>query len=80
MRHLLFFAWIGWIGSMLITERNRSHELVWSDEFERDGKPDSIKWYYEHGFVRNEELQWYQTENARLKKECLLLSQEKNKN
>lgn len=38
--------------------------LVWHDEFNVDGRPDPEKWGYEHGFVRNEELQWYQPENA----------------
>lgn len=39
-------------------------KLVWHDEFERDGAPDPTNWDYEHGFVRNKELQWYQPENA----------------
>jgi beta-glucanase (GH16 family) len=39
-------------------------ELVWSDEFEVDGRPDPANWDYEHGFVRNEELQWYTPANA----------------
>lgn len=38
--------------------------LVWSDEFDRDGAPDPAKWGFESGFVRNEELQWYQPQNA----------------
>ncbi|TWT38278.1 Beta-glucanase precursor [Posidoniimonas corsicana] len=38
--------------------------LVWSDEFDADGRPDPEKWGYERGFVRNRELQWYQPENA----------------
>jgi beta-glucanase (GH16 family) len=42
-----------------------AYELVWADEFERDGRPDPQKWTYETGFVRNEELQWYQPDNAR---------------
>ncbi|TRX59044.1 glycoside hydrolase family 16 protein [Fulvivirga sp. M361] len=40
------------------------HHLIWSDEFDTDGKPDTTRWAYEHGFVRNDELQWYQPENA----------------
>jgi beta-glucanase (GH16 family) len=40
------------------------YRLVWSDEFKADGKPDPKKWTYEHGFVRNNELQWYQEDNA----------------
>ncbi|MGJ8651755.1 MAG: glycoside hydrolase family 16 protein [Opitutaceae bacterium] len=38
--------------------------LVWSDEFEVDGRPNPEHWNFEHGFVRNEEAQWYQPENA----------------
>ena len=40
------------------------YELVWHDEFDKDGRPDPAKWNYEHGFVRNKEAQWYQSENA----------------
>jgi beta-glucanase (GH16 family) len=39
-------------------------QLVWSDEFAGSGAPDPTKWGYEHGFVRNQELQWYQPDNA----------------
>ena len=39
-------------------------KLVWSDEFSRDGRPDSTTWNYERGFVRNQEAQWYQEANA----------------
>ena len=38
--------------------------LVWADEFAMDGPPDPRNWTFEHGFVRNEELQWYQPQNA----------------
>jgi beta-glucanase (GH16 family) len=38
--------------------------LVWADEFAGDGPPDPRNWTFEHGFVRNEELQWYQPQNA----------------
>ncbi|MEO5996553.1 MAG: glycoside hydrolase family 16 protein [Chitinophagaceae bacterium] len=40
------------------------YKLVWSDEFNKKGAPDTTKWRYEKGFARNEELQWYQQENA----------------
>ena len=49
------------------------YTLVWSDEFNKDGKPDSANWIYEHGFVRNEEFQWYQPENAICKKGLLVI-------
>ena len=39
-------------------------KLVWSDEFNTEGVPDTTKWHFESGFVRNEEAQWYQKENA----------------
>lgn len=41
-------------------------KLVWHDEFDYSGAPDSTKWQFEHGFVRNQELQWYQPQNARV--------------
>jgi beta-glucanase (GH16 family) len=39
-------------------------KLVWHDEFNVNGPPNPANWNYEHGFVRNRELQWYQPENA----------------
>lgn len=39
-------------------------KLVWSDEFNRDGRLDSTVWNYENGYARNEEAQWYQPDNA----------------
>lgn len=49
------------------------YKLVWSDEFETDGIPDPTKWTYENGFVRNEELQWYQPQNAFCKNGILII-------
>lgn len=56
-------------GSHTTSMKNDSHgqdgyTLVWADEFNNNGRPDSANWGYEYGFVRNEELQWYQPENA----------------
>lgn len=39
-------------------------QMIWHDEFNDDGKPNPEIWNYEHGFVRNNEDQWYQEENA----------------
>lgn len=39
-------------------------KLVWSDEFNTDGRLDPKVWNYEEGFVRNHEAQWYQQDNA----------------
>lgn len=44
--------------------RDDGWQLVWNDEFNRDGRPDTAVWNYEHGFVRNNEDQWYQSDNA----------------
>ncbi|QKJ29530.1 glycoside hydrolase family 16 protein [Mucilaginibacter mali] len=41
-----------------------NYKLVWADEFNNEGAPDSTSWKYEHGFVRNNEAQWYQQQNA----------------
>jgi beta-glucanase (GH16 family) len=49
------------------------YKLVWADEFNKTGQPDSANWNYEYGFVRNEELQWYQRENARIVDGLLLI-------
>ncbi|MBP5197581.1 MAG: glycoside hydrolase family 16 protein [Lachnospiraceae bacterium] len=42
---------------------NLTYELVWSDEFDYEGKPDPEKWGYEMGYVRNNELQLYTYED-----------------
>ncbi|WP_423140771.1 glycoside hydrolase family 16 protein [Parablastomonas sp. CN1-191] len=49
------------------------YALVWSDEFNRDGPPDPARWTFEHGFVRNGEMQWYQPDNARVKNGRLII-------
>lgn len=43
---------------------NEEWRLVWNDEFDSDGRPDSTRWNYERGFVRNHEAQWYAPENV----------------
>jgi len=50
-----------------------NYNLVWNDEFNDSGSPDALKWDYEHGFVRNKELQWYQKDNANCKEGVLLI-------
>lgn len=42
----------------------KEYKLVWADEFNKPGRPDPANWRFEYGFVRNNELQWYQAENA----------------
>jgi len=51
-------------------------KLVWSDEFNYQGLPDTNKWDYEEGFVRNHESQYYtrdRLDNARVEDGHLIL-------
>ncbi len=55
-------------------------KLTWSDEFDKPGAPDSAKWDYETGFVRNRESQFYtrdRTENARVENGNLVIEARK---
>jgi len=52
------------------------YELVWGDEFNYIGKPDSTKWAFEKGLVRNQEAQYYTDEltNARVADGMLIMT------
>jgi beta-glucanase (GH16 family) len=54
-------------------------KLVWNDEFNNQGKPDTSSWIYENGFVRNQELQWYQPDNANCANGLLTIEGRKEK-
>ena len=49
-------------------------KLVWNDEFNGTGAPDPDKWNPEQGFKRNNELQWYQGDNAECKNGTLVIT------
>lgn len=51
-------------GEALEAEIPAGFQLAWSDEFDVEGRPNSENWGFEEGFARNEELQWYQADNA----------------
>lgn len=55
------------------------YQLVWNDEFNTNGEPNSDNWDYETGFVRNLEAQWYQKENAYCKDGFLIIEAKKEK-
>ena len=57
----------------------QEYQLVWSDEFDKEGKPDTTIWNYEKGFVRNREHQWYQEENAYCKNGVLVIEARREK-
>lgn len=51
--------------------------LVWQDEFNGRGLPDSSRWAYEQGYVRNRELQYYtvaRSQNAHLENGNLVIT------
>lgn len=50
------------------------YTLVWSDEFDTDGRPSEENWNYEEGFIRNREWQWYQPENAFVRDGVLVIT------
>lgn len=62
MNHRLLYCIIAlFFCNSIIAE---DYALVWQEEFDYVGEPDPAKWTYEQGFVRNQEWQWYQPQNA----------------
>jgi beta-glucanase (GH16 family) len=60
-------------GAAQIAPGRSELRLVWADEFDMDGAPAPANWTYERGLVRNQELQWYQPENARVEHGLLVI-------
>ncbi|MGY4383646.1 beta-glucanase (GH16 family) [Pedobacter sp. UYP24] len=59
------------------TNSKQKKTLIWSEEFNYKGLPDSSKWGYETGFVRNSEKQYYtkeRLENAEVKDGKLVIT------
>ena len=52
---------------------------VWADEFNTPGLPDTNKWNYEVGMIRNNELQYYtkRSQNARIEDTTLIIEARK---
>ncbi|MGE0021398.1 MAG: family 16 glycosylhydrolase [Draconibacterium sp.] len=58
----------------------QKYVMVWSDEFNTPGLPDSTRWSYEKGKLRNNELQYYtekRLENARIEDTVLVIEARK---
>jgi len=56
-------------------------ELVWEDNFDVTGLPDSAIWNYEEGYIRNNEVQYYtksRAENARIENGNLIIEARKD--
>ncbi|WP_111707176.1 family 16 glycosylhydrolase [Lutibacter citreus] len=60
---------------------SKGYKLVWSDEFNYKGKPDSTKWTYDYGFIANKEKQYYtdSLKNARVENGNLIIEAFKEK-
>jgi len=60
---------------------SKGYHLVWSDEFNYKGTPDSTKWAFETGLIRNREKQLYVTDlkNASVSKSLLRIKVIKEK-
>ncbi|MFC4723211.1 family 16 glycosylhydrolase [Geojedonia litorea] len=60
---------------------NNGYELVWSDEFNYNGKPDPNNWVYDYGFIANQEKQYYtdSLKNARVENGQLIIEAHKEK-
>ena len=63
--------------SIVEAQSTSDYKLVWADEFNKSGSPDSSNWTYEKGLVRNHEFQWYQPQNARCENGKLVIEAKK---
>ena len=68
-----FFLLLGVLLSVSQLAAQQEWTLVWSDEFNSNGRPDPATWNFEEGFVRNHEAQWYQADNARQEDGLLII-------
>lgn len=62
------------------TDTTKKYSLIWSEEFNYTGLPDSSKWSYETGYIRNNEKQYYtykRSENARVEDSMLVIESRK---
>jgi beta-glucanase (GH16 family) len=61
-------------------DSTKNYKLIWSEEFNYSGLPDTTKWGYEVGFIRNHEKQYYtqaRVENARVENGMLVIESRK---
>lgn len=56
------------------TPEKLGYELIWMDEFNVDGQLNTAYWSHEQGFQRNQELQWYQADNALIENGRLIIT------
>ncbi|MCL3780703.1 glycoside hydrolase family 16 protein [Prolixibacteraceae bacterium JC049] len=80
MRHLLLIA-IALVAIITSCQaQETSKKLIWADEFNKDGLPDSKSWTYEVGYIRNKEKQYYtekRLDNVRIENGHLIIESKK---
>ena len=62
------------------SDTTKKYALIWSEEFNYTGLPDSTNWIYETGYQRNNEKQYYtymRSENARVEEGMLVIESRK---
>ncbi|MDX2196814.1 MAG: glycoside hydrolase family 16 protein [Cytophagales bacterium] len=78
MKNLALYILIFITGYRFAVAQTLNTKLVWSDEFDYTGLPDSTKWGYEEGCsIRNNELQYYtraDTANAHVRNGVLVIA------
>jgi beta-glucanase (GH16 family) len=79
MRKIILFLFLS---SLLTTahSQQKNWQLVWSDEFNQDGLPDTAKWGYDVGYIANKEKQYYtqsRLENGRVEDGNLVIEARK---
>lgn len=82
MNKVLFFCLTLATLAVTASANTNGWKLVWADEFDKPGLPDTNKWSYEVGWLRNNELQYYtraRSENARVEDGMLVIEGRKEK-
>jgi beta-glucanase (GH16 family) len=75
-------VWLALVLAWTATATAAEWKLIWSDEFDKPGLPDSARWDYETGFIRNDEQQLYtrdRKENARVEDGMLVIEARKER-
>ncbi|MBT8037726.1 MAG: family 16 glycosylhydrolase [Verrucomicrobiae bacterium] len=73
---------VGWLGSVIFMLLSPVFATppTWSDEFNGTGAPDPNTWSFESGYIRNNELQYYQADNAWQEGGNLIIEARRNDN
>src|ERR1700761_5244333 len=76
MRAIIFASLLFFSSGLVTAQSTHKRKLVFDEEFNYTGLPDSTKWGYEKGFVRESEPQYYtvnRLQNARVENGMLVI-------